>query len=104
MLSLTEYSVANEFVRSFDLLSRTALDVIPSLDAPSTLVIIQATCLTGPLSQCRPQVRTFLHEAGKVLRHVFEALGGSSVLIAATDSPVMCAAKLAKITIDCRWE
>ena len=50
------------------------------------------------------QVRTFLHEAGKILRHVFEALGGSSVLLAATDSPVMCAAKLAKITIDCRWE
>ena len=102
--ALTEYAVANEFVRSFDLMSRTASDVIPALDAPSTLVIIQATCLTGPLSQCRPQVRTFLHEAGKILRHVFQALGGSSVLIAATDSPVMCAAKLAKITIDCRWE
>ena len=102
--ALTEYAVANEFVRSFDLMSRTASDVIPALDAPSTLVIVQATCLKGPLSQCRPQVRTFLHEAGKILRHVFEALGGSSVLLAATDSPVMCAAKLAKITIDCRWE
>ena len=102
--ALTEYAVVNEFVRSFDLMSRTASDVIPALDAPSTLVIIQATCLKGPLSQCRPQVRTFLHEAGKILRHVFEALGGSSVLLAATDSPVMCAAKLAKITIDCRWE
>ena len=58
--ALTEYAVANEFVRSFDLMSRTASDVIPALDAPSTLVVIQATCLKGPLSQCRPQVRTFL--------------------------------------------
>ena len=102
--ALAEYSVANEFVRSFDLLNRSASDIIPSLDAPSTLVIIQATCLKGPLSQCRPQVRTFLHEASKILRHVFQSLGGSSVLLAATDSPVMSAAKLAKMTVDSRWE
>ena len=74
--ALVEYSVANEFVRSFDLLNRSASDIIPSLDAPNTLVIVQATCLTDPLTPCRPQVRTFLHEASKILRHVFQSLGG----------------------------
>ena len=39
-----------------------------------------------------------------MLRHASQSLGGASVLIAAADSPVLNAAKLAKVTVDCRWE
>ena len=81
--------------------AKPILDQFSSDPAWNPVVVLVATQLTGALQTCREQVRTYLHEADKVL-HQALGRGGSSVLVTRPDSPVMYAAKLAKMTVNYR--
>ena len=83
----------------FNLLSSDASDVAQAGFSPGTLVCLAATQLKGELQECRPEARRFLHEADKVLQHTLK-LGGATVLLTTSASPVLRTAKLAKLTLD----
>ena len=94
MYRVKESGQPMEVIETYDLLSMTADDIGPSLKTPNTSLILHATKLEGHISSSRQQVHRYLHECDKLLRHV-KNLGGTSTLIASVDSPVMRAAKLA---------
>ena len=96
-------NTTSEHVRTFNLLKMPACKIITELDQPNVLVVLHATALQPPLGTCRDQVRTYLHEADKILRHTAK-LGGSSVLVTSPTSPLRWTAKLAKLTVDYHWE
>ena len=62
---------------------------------PGSLVILRPSTLDGSINSCRNDVHRYLHEADKVMR-LASASGGTSMLMANTDGPVLRAAKLAK--------
>ena len=92
-----------EIVQVYDLLSIEASEVVKQDICPGTLVILAPTQQKGELQECRAEARRFLHEADKILQYTFK-LGGATVLLTTSASPVMRTAKLAKLTLDLRWQ